>query len=104
LTAHEPSPEPRVGQEAYVPSERYLNHGRDDFSGGLCEIIQVTRGTPAGSDVPFVEFKERPGYQYNWNWLMELQPELRKRFGAERGRADPDLRPEFNRDWEESDA
>lgn len=77
MTGHEPAPEPSVGQDAYVPSGRYLSHGRDDFSGGLCEIIDVTRGTSAGTDVPFVEFKERPGDQY--------------------------LRPEFNRDWEEGD-
>ena len=85
-----------------MPSESYLNHGRDDFSGGLCEIVQVTRDMSVGREIPFVEFKERPGYPYNWHWLMELQAELRDRFGDQRGRPDPDLRPEFNRDWEDS--
>ena len=91
--------QPEVGRDANVPPELYLTHGRDDFAGGLCGISDVSLETLGGKTVPFVEFEERPGYRYNWNWLMEQQDQLRERFGDQRGYPDPDERPEFNEDW-----
>ncbi|MCK9543452.1 MAG: hypothetical protein M0R03_15635 [Novosphingobium sp.] len=32
---------PKVGDEIYVGSSYYIDHGEDDFDGGLCKIIKV---------------------------------------------------------------
>lgn len=47
----------------------------------------------------FVEVEEDPGTHHSWPYLLEGQDEWRARYGAERGRRDPDLRPEFNEQW-----
>lgn len=47
----------------------------------------------------FVEVEEDPGTLHSWTYLGGLQEELRARHGDERGRPDPDLRPEFNEGW-----
>ena len=87
--------EPRVGAEVYIPSSRYLSHGRDDFAGGLCRIVKVV---DEGHGL-FVEVQEHPGSQYAWAYLQEHQEVWRESFGVRRGHPDPDLRPEFNEDW-----
>jgi hypothetical protein len=87
--------QPRVGDDVYIPSSRYLSHGRDDFAGGLCRIVKVV---DEGHGL-FVEVEEHPGSQYGWAYLQEHQDVWHERFGDRRGRPDPDLRPEFNEDW-----
>lgn len=86
---------PKVGDEIYVPSSLYLSHGRDDFRGGLCRVVVVREMLGA----PYVEVEEDPGTLHSWAYLEPLQDDLRARFGDERGRPDPDLRPEFNEGW-----
>lgn len=85
-------PAPRLGDDVYIPSSLYLTHGADDFRGGLCRIVEIHEHD-AG---PFVEVEEDPGAQHNWRYLMEHQDEWREQYGDQRGRPDPDDRPEFN--------
>ena len=47
----------------------------------------------------FVEVEEDPGHVPQLPFLLEGQDEWCARYGAERGRRDPDLRPEFNEQW-----
>jgi hypothetical protein len=84
-----------VGDEIYVPSSTYVDHGADDFRGGLCRVVAVSEL----NGLVFVEVEEDTGTLHSWAYLEPLQDELRARFGDERGRADPDLRPEFNEGW-----
>jgi hypothetical protein len=82
---------PKVGDLIYVGSSYYLDHGEDDFEGGICKVIDVELGVSAGKKVPFIEVKERPGHSYNWEYLKEHQAEWKKEFGKKRGHADPDF-------------
>jgi hypothetical protein len=86
---------PEVGQEIYIPTSIYLSHGVDDFRGGLCRIMAIHELLGRA----FVEVEEDPGTYHSWPYLVERQEEWRARYGAERGRRDPDLRPEFNEQW-----
>lgn len=86
---------PRVGDDVYVPSSLHVTHGADDFRGGLCRVAAVRK--LLGS--VYVEVEEDPGTLHSWAYLEPRQEELRSRYGAERGRPDPDLRPEFNEGW-----
>jgi len=89
-----PRGRPRVGQWIYVHSARYLSHGRDDFAGGRARVKQV-RDEGWGY---MVEVEEQPGTFYNWTPLALEQRRLRENHGDELAHADPDSRPEFNRD------
>jgi len=82
---------PKVGDDIYVGSSYYIDHGEDDFEGGLCKVTQVSLGTSAGKKVPFICIKERPGHSYNWEYLKEHQAEWKKEFGKRRGYEDPDF-------------
>ena len=82
---------PKVGNLVYVGSSYYIDHGEDDFEGGLCKITHVKLDTSAGKKVPFISVKERPGHSYNWEYLKERQAEWKKEFGTKRGHADPDF-------------
>jgi hypothetical protein len=86
---------PRVGDDVYVPSSLHLTHGKDDFRSGLCRVVAVSELNGQA----FVEVEEDPGTLHSWAYLEPLQGELRARYGEERGRPDPDLRPEFNEGW-----
>lgn len=88
----------KIGDKIYVPPSYYLSHGRDDFDGGLATIIGIKSDMSAGEIVPFVTLKERPSSSYNLQLLMEEQGELKKRYGKQVARPDPDWREEFNRD------
>ncbi|HEU0305321.1 MAG TPA: hypothetical protein VFR32_12145 [Gaiellaceae bacterium] len=86
---------PHVGEDVYVPSSLHVTHGVDDFRGGLCRVVAVRE--LLGS--VYVEVEEDPVTLHGWAYLEPLQDELRFRYGDERGRPDPDRRPEFNEGW-----
>jgi hypothetical protein len=81
---------PVVGSDIYVGTSLYIDHGEDDFQGGLCTIKHKEMSTSAGKPTWFVTVKERPGVSYNWEILMERQEELKAEFGNNRGYKDPD--------------
>lgn len=86
--------EPQIGQKIYIPSSRYISHGRDDIAGGLATITEVKEGGSACKW--FVSVAEVPGVSYNYEILMELQAELKKEFGEQRGHPDPDWSADSN--------
>jgi len=107
---------PKKGDDIYIGSELYLGHGVDDFSGGLCKIIEIgkskmymgneglehkfeaSKENTKLSEI-FVEVKERPGHYYNLEHLLENQEKWKKDYGKRRGKPDPDYSPMFNR-WD----
>jgi len=60
---------PQIGQEIYIPSSKYISHGRDDIAGGLAIITEVKEGGSACKW--FVSVEEVPGVSYNYEKLME---------------------------------
>src|SRR5512139_3511075 len=85
--------EPQIGQKIYIPSSRYISHGRDDIAGGLATITEVKEGGSACNW--FVSVAEVPG-AYNYEILMELQAELKIEFGEQCAHPDPDWSPGSN--------
>jgi hypothetical protein len=72
--------------------------GRDDFGGGLVEVVEFRSGTSAGNGTPFVRVAQERDTRYNREILAAKQEKLRQEFGKEWTQADPDNRPEFN-EW-----
>src|SRR3954470_15042109 len=91
-------PELRVGDVIYVDTELYVSHGRDDFRGGLGEVIEFGADISAGKQTPFVRVAQEPDTWHNWRELVSMQKKLRAEFGKSWAHPDPDHRPEFN-EW-----
>lgn len=90
-------PVPKEGDLLYVLTELYLSHGVDDFLGGLATVASVKEGKSGGRTVHYIEVKERPGHQYNWeDYLAEDQDRLRAEHGSTCACRDPDFRSQFN--------
>jgi hypothetical protein len=85
---------PQIGQKIYIPSSRYISHGRDDIAGGLATITEVKEGGSACNW--FVSVAEVPGASYNYEILMGLQAELKEKFGEHCAHRDPDCSPGSN--------
>lgn len=87
--------QPQIGQQIYIPTSCYIDHGRDDIQGGLATIDHIE---PYGDSNWFISVAElRPrkiGYSYND--LMEKQEQLEREFGESRAYPDPDNSPESN--------
>lgn len=81
---------PRIGELIYLPTSLYIDHGEDDFRGGLCEVCRVERSISAFQDTWFVVVKERPGYSLNWEILAENQEKYASEYGTRRGFCDSD--------------
>ena len=91
-------PELRAGDVIYIGTELYLGHGRDDFRGGLAEVMDVRQEKSKGQLTPFVRVVQQPDTLHNWKLLASEQKEYRQRHGKSWAHPDPDDRPEFN-DW-----
>lgn len=91
-------PELRQGDVIYIDTELYLWHGRDDFQGGLAEVIGVRQDLFAAKATPFVCVAQQPDSWHNWKLLAPGQKKLRTKFGKNWAHPDPDHRPEFNED------
>lgn len=88
---HEGKAPPKVGDDIYVSTRMYIDHGEDDVLGGLAEVIKVELAMSAGDPkCPFVMVAEHPGSLYNWRRLLVEQAALKKEFGLKRARVDPD--------------
>lgn len=79
---------PKIGDLIYMRSSLYIDHGEDDFVGGLCEVDHLKK--QPGSNTYFVGVKERPGCSINWDVLSAEQEKLAKKYGTRRGYCDPD--------------
>lgn len=91
-------PELRKGDVIYIGTELYLGHGRDDFRGGLAEVMEVRQDVSKGQPTPFVRVSQQMDTIHNWKLLASEQKKLRHRHGRSWAHPDPDDRPEFN-DW-----
>jgi hypothetical protein len=91
-------PELRAGDVIYIGTELYLGHGRDDFRGGLAEVMDVRQEKSKGQLTPFVRVAQQLDTLHNWKLLASEQKEHRQRHGKSWAHPDPDDRPEFN-DW-----
>jgi hypothetical protein len=91
-------PELRQGDVIYLDTELYISHGRDDFRGGLAEVIEYSPDISAGKLTPFVRAVQEPDTWHNWRELAAAQKKLRAEFGKKWAHPDPDDRPEFN-EW-----
>ena len=113
-------PELRKGDAIYVDTELYVHHGRDDFRGGLAEVISTRSGIggrpsafgtgrlqawlanrrkfKAAHEIPFVCVAQEPDTWHNWQILAAVQNKLRAEFGKSWSHPDPDYRREFNDD------
>lgn len=80
---------PEVGQDVYVPTQLYIDRGEDDIRGGLAEVKAVRPNQFRQGDTS-LELVEFPGSSYHWNYLKGLQAELKKEFGNQRAKPDPD--------------
>ena len=88
---HEGAGPPSVGDDIYVGTSMYIDHGEDDVCGGLAEVTKVEIGMSGGNPkTPFISVKEHPGRGYNWEMLREQQAKLKKEFGKKRAFPDPD--------------
>jgi hypothetical protein len=83
---------PEVGRYVWHPSLLHLTHGVDDFQGGVCMVSAIVE-KPDGVHVGLEELGD---WEVSWTYLLEGQDEWRERYGKQPGRADPDLRREFN--------
>jgi hypothetical protein len=91
-------PELHKGDVIYIGTELYVGHGRDDFGGGLAEVIEVRQEKSKGQPTPFVRVVQQPDTIHNWKLLAWEQKELRQRHGKDWAHPDPDYRAEFNDD------
>jgi hypothetical protein len=91
-------PDLHKGDVIYIGTELYLGHGRDDFRGGLAEVMDVRQEKSKGQLTPFVRVVQQPDTLHNWKLLASEQKEHRQRHGKSWAHPDPDDRPEFN-DW-----
>lgn len=86
-----------MGDKIYVPSDLFLDHGRDDRIGGIAMIAKVSVENRGGKNYHIVEVKEFPGVFYNWELaLLPEQARLKQRFGKKMAHYSPDERNQFN--------
>src|SRR5258707_2155632 len=88
----------RKGDVVYIDTELYISHGRDDFRGGLAEVIEVRPDISKGKPTPFIRAAQEPDTLHNWKILAADQKKLRTEFGKNWAHPDPDNRAEFNED------
>ena len=89
-------PNLRKGDVIYVDTSLYVSHGRDDFRGGLAEVIEYGMDVSAGKPTPFVRVAQESDTLHNWKILASDQKKLRAKHGKRWAHPDPDYRPEFN--------
>ena len=93
------APELRAGDVIYLETELYISHGRDDFRGGLAEVVEGKPDISGGKPTLFVRVAQQPDTWHNWTtFLAPMQKKLREEFGKKWAHPDPDYRPEFN-EW-----
>jgi hypothetical protein len=84
---------PTKGEKIYVPTAWYIDHGEDDFEGGVATIkdIHLNKHLPDHHvNYMMVSIEERPGTQYNWRNLLEHQEEWKDRYKDQIAHPDPD--------------
>lgn len=82
----------RVGSKIYIPGSMSISNGSSDVAGGQATISKIEENISAGEKCRFVEVKEVPGHQYNWDtYLKPLQDQLKKEYKNQIAHPDPDI-------------
>ena len=100
--SYEVNKTPISGEKIYVGSSLHMDHGKDDFAGGLATVYQIKYNEDLPKDhcnYTFVSIIEEPGSDYNWRGLLEKQKKLSKQYAGQIAHPDPDYREEFNKGW-----
>jgi hypothetical protein len=87
LNRPEPGEVPKPGQHIYVPTAMYLDHGEDDFDGGIATIKRVEQE----GRYTYVVIEEHPGTSYNWSALAQRQSDFEKEYGDQWSHPSPDV-------------
>jgi hypothetical protein len=82
---------PKVGDKIYVGSSYYIDHGEDDFDGGICTIKKVINPGFKGKGSINVIVEENPTSEHNYEYLLEHQDEWKLRYGKRVGKMNPDF-------------
>ena len=83
----------KPGDELYVPSSYYSDHGQDDICGGIA-TIESCKPYPVdnGPEVEWtVVFSELPGRSYFLTYLLSKQEGLREAYGDRMAHRCPDV-------------
>lgn len=83
--------DPIKGDRIYIPSQLYIDRGWDDVQGGIATVREVKKGKGASKNDLFVSLVEVPGHSYNWSYLRDEQKKLKKVYGRQVARPDPDV-------------
>ena len=83
---------PSIGDSIYVPTNWYLDYGKDDFLGGVATVSVVVEE----DGKTYIGIQERPDWLYHLDFLLKNQDIYRANFGDRKARPDPDLDPESN--------
>ncbi len=68
---------PKPGYNIYIPDQWYMDHGEDDFCGGLGHVLKVEWSKRYNTHV--IEIEERPNHGYFWeNYLRGQQKRLKE--------------------------
>lgn len=86
-------PMPRIGQDVYISTSLYIDHGEDDVQGGLAKIskIEYNPGCPQPTNRVMVSVVEVPGTSYNYSSIMREADKRREEYGDRRAYPDPDV-------------
>jgi hypothetical protein len=85
-------PLPEIGQDIYIGTSLYIDHGEDDVRGGLAKIngIEYNPGCGNPTNRVFVTVAELPGRSYNYLIAMQEYDERKASYGENRAYPDPD--------------
>lgn len=84
---------PEVGDKIYIQGAMYIDHGEDDFCGGIATISKVEINPDLPNDhfnKIMIRVKEVPGHSFNYKALLKKQSELKERHWNEIAHPDPD--------------
>lgn len=86
-------PMPEIGQDIYIGTSLYIDHGEDDVQGGLAKItaIEYNPACSQPTNRVMVKVSEVSGHSYNYLLAMHEQDERRERYGDRRAYPDPDV-------------
>ena len=76
-----------VDDRMYIPSAVYIERGEADIEGGIATISKVE---VCNEHLTFVSFKEIPGKQYNYQYLLGIQDDLAEQYKGRIAHPDPD--------------
>jgi hypothetical protein len=90
---------PEVGARIVVPSSYYIDHGEDDFTGGMATVAAISYDALCGNAYNrlMVEIKERPGWSKNWYRLIEDEEKNLETYGDQEAHEDPEPGTEWRR-------